>query len=422
VRVLFQRIFLFFQGYVIVTVKGRHLERFINLAVSRGYSLWNISRPSPEVMTAAVPVSIFPYLRHIAKASKCRIKIESKRGMPFILLKICRRKMFFTGAVVFLISLYVLSLFIWSVEVVRSGELKLIKEKQILDEASKNGLRIGAFKPSLATDTIQKAILYKFPQLSWVGVEIRGTKATIEVMEKILPDKSHLDRRPGSIVAAKDGIIEEILVLSGEAKVAEGDTVRKGDILISGVIFPEDEENEPQRTNDGKITNDEEQKREPMRFRARGIVRALVWYEAEKTVPLIEERSRPTGRKKELLVLRFGGKEMILKGGKGVPYKNYRYMKRSWKIPRIGKTIIPAELAFETYWEIKKEKVYHSMAEARDIAVTRAEKEISGKLKPETKVISRKVNVKSLEEKRIHVVLIVEALEDITRFVPMKEK
>ena len=421
---LFQKVFLLIKGYVIVTVEGRHLEKFINLAVSRGYPLWNIYRPSSEIMTAGVPVNVFPHLRHIAKAADCRMKIKSKRGLPFAVLKFRRRKMLFAGAVVFLISLYILSLFIWSVEVKSSGELKLVREEQILEEASKNGLRIGALKPSLNAGRLQRAILYEFPQLSWVGVEIRGTKATIEIVEKILPDKSQSDRRPGNIVAVKDGIIEEILVLSGEAKVAQGDTVRKGDILISGTIFPkeEGEEMESQEAEGEELINNEQQKKEPLLVRARGIVRARVWYEVEKEVPLVEEKDRMTGRKRELLILNLAGKEIILKGKKGIPYKNYRYRKKSWKLPKMGKMVLPAELVSETYWEVEKEKNYRSMIEARNIAVDRAEAELKRRLKPGTKVVEKKVSVKSLEEKRIRAVLIIEALEDITRFVPMKEK
>ncbi|NLO90085.1 MAG: hypothetical protein GX088_07165 [Clostridia bacterium] len=126
---LLQKIFLLIKGYVIIMVEGRHLEKFINLAVSRGYPLWNLHRLSPESMIAGVPVDVFPHLRHIARAAGCRIKIKSKGGLPFVLLKIRRRKMLFAGAVVFLISLYVLALFIWSVEVKSSGELKLVKEE-----------------------------------------------------------------------------------------------------------------------------------------------------------------------------------------------------------------------------------------------------------------------------------------------------
>ncbi|NLO90084.1 MAG: sporulation protein YqfD [Clostridia bacterium] len=290
----------------------------------------------------------------------------------------------------------------------------------MLEEASKNGLRIGALKPSLDADRLQRAILYEFPQLSWVGVEIRGTRATIEIVEKILPDKSRSDRRPGNMVAVKDGIIEEILVLSGEAKVAQGDTVRKGDLLISGTIYPE-EEGESQGGEGEELNNDKQQKKEPLQVRARGIVRARVWYEVEKEMSLVEEKDRMTGRKRELLILHLAGKEIVLKGKKGNPYKHYRYRKKSWKLPKVGKIGLPAQLVSETYWEVEKEKIYRSMTEARNIAVDRAEADLKGRLKPGTKIMDKKVNIKSLEEKRIRAVLIVEALEDIARFVPIKE-
>ena len=102
------RIWSLVRGYVVISVEGKHIERFINMAVSQGFILQDIFQPRDNLMIAKVNLSVYPRLRHIARASKCKLRIRKKKGLPFLLVRMRSRKMLVAGAIVFFISLYLL--------------------------------------------------------------------------------------------------------------------------------------------------------------------------------------------------------------------------------------------------------------------------------------------------------------------------
>lgn len=409
-------------GYVVITIEGQHVEKFINMAVSRGYLLWDIYCRSQNMVIAKVHVNSFSSLRHIARATGCKIRISGKRGFPFIVNKIRRRKMLPAGAVVFLVSLYILSSFIWSVEVKSNRNLTLLTERQILEAASATGLKRGVLKYKIDTNEIKELIERQFPQIGWAGIEIKGTRAIIEVVEKVLPDAKHTDRHPGNIIAAKDGLIKEILVLVGEAKVVEGETVKKGDILISGVIIKEPQEKEgEERLQDEGTQEDSEISDEPRYVRAKGIVRARVWYEARHKMPLVAFKDKETGKSEGFIMLKIGHQEILLKGSKVISYDHYYTDSSVKKLPSWRNFKTPVELVTTTYHELERHREYYSMVEAKELAERQAIGKIKHQLPSGSKIISQKSNVQSLGEQEIEVRVFVETVEEIGIFVPLKE-
>ncbi|MGI6554323.1 MAG: sporulation protein YqfD [Bacillota bacterium] len=417
---IFWRLWSLMRGYVVIVVEGKQIERFINMAVSRGYNLWDISQPRENVLTARVDVSVYPRLRHIARTCRCKMKISRKRGLPFTAVKMRKRKMLFAGAVIFFLALYVLSSFIWSVEVTSSRELRTITEQQVLDAAARYGIKRGALRYAIDNRKAAEALEKEFMEVSWVGIEIRGTKVIIDVVEKIFPEEDERSR-PGNIVAQKDGVIKEILVLSGEPKAAAGDTVKKGDILISGIIYPElPEEREEKAGEDTGDEDDKEQPEEPRYVSARGIVRARVWYEAKTRVPLVQHKEELTGQKQQVVVLRIGEEEVTLKNqAKGKKYKHFR-TDRDIKRLSLWKYRLPVELVTTTYHQVEKVDIYLSMVEARSQAEEAAMKDISSSLPEGAEVVSRRTVITSANEKELRAKVYVETLENIARFVPLK--
>lgn len=417
---IFWRLWSLIRGYVVIVVEGKQIEKFINMTVSRGYNLWDISQPRENVLTARVDVSVYPRLRHIARTCRCKMKISRKRGLPFTAVKMRKRKMLFAGAVIFFLALYVLSSFIWSVEVTSSRELRTITEQQVLDAAARYGIKRGALRYAIDNRKAAEALEKEFMEVSWVGIEIRGTKVIIDVVEKIFPEEDERSR-PGNIVAQKDGVIKEILVLSGEPKAAAGDTVKKGDILISGIIYPElPEEREEKAGEDTGDEDDKEQPEEPRYVSARGIVRARVWYEAKTRVPLVQHKEELTGQKQQVVVLRIGEEEVTLKNqAKGKKYKHFR-TDRDIKRLSLWKYRLPVELVTTTYHQVEKVDIYLSMVEARSQAEEAAMKDISSSLPEGAEVVSRRTVITSANEKELRAKVYVETLENIARFVPLK--
>src|SRR5690606_3718396 len=121
--------------------------------------------------------------------------------------------------------------YIWFIDV--SGEAGVSADR-ILAIAAEAGLRRGVRADALDRQRIQLELLLNVQELSWAAVHVQGTRALIEVAGRSALDPALT--RPGDVIAARDGIIEKLTVLQGSPLVAEGETVRRGDLLISGFI------------------------------------------------------------------------------------------------------------------------------------------------------------------------------------------
>lgn len=355
------RIMSWLQGYLVIHVTGEAPERFVNMAASRGIYLWDVERLKNGAVMLKVHLRVVRALRHIARRTRCRFRIRQRSGLPFYFVALRRRRALALGAVLFLAALYFLSSFIWFVEV--NGNEKL-DSSEVLRAAGQAGLRRGAPKWNIDTGTIENKILEQLPLVSWSGVYIKGTKATIEVAERIVPVEEN--NRPAHIVAKKLGVIKEVLVISGRQAVKEGDTVSKGQVLISGEILPVEEQ---VKSEEGK--KDEAPK--PSVFvHAKGIARARVWYDGYSEVSLVETGKRPTGREETHVSIKFKGKEIILSGSPNEPFEQYETKTFISRTPQWRNLTLPVELITIKYFELADFKEERSRAAARRTAEERA--------------------------------------------------
>ena len=70
--------------------------------------------------------------------------------------------------------------------------------------------------------------------LAWASLNIEGSALTVNISEiKNAKEETEL---PSNLIADFDGEIKKIDVTSGNTLVKFGDTVRKGDVLVSGII------------------------------------------------------------------------------------------------------------------------------------------------------------------------------------------
>lgn len=226
-------------GYVIIEVRGFSIERFLNLISKKGIFIWDLTE-TQRGAEMKVSVKDFKKLKPYTKKSKCHIKIKGRFGRPFIIKSLKKRQLYILGIIVFIVSLYTLSSFIWLIEV--SGNSR-IKTKDILSFCESKGFSVGSYKSSIDTDNLKKELKNHFPEISWITIEMKGTKASIELRET-LPIIKNIDAsEPCDIAAKEDAIIESIITKRGSPLVKKGDAVSKGDILVSGELLISEDEN-----------------------------------------------------------------------------------------------------------------------------------------------------------------------------------
>lgn len=175
---LFKIIYLYLLGYVDIKVSGYFTERFVNLCFAKSVFLWKLNYISSFEIGARISISDFRKIRAIAKASKCKIHIMSKKGIPFIINNYRRRKIFAITLVVVAILVFSLTRFIWNIEIKCDGK---INQNQILKILQENGIKKGNLISNINTQQAINEICLKYESISWCGIKIQGTNVIVSI-------------------------------------------------------------------------------------------------------------------------------------------------------------------------------------------------------------------------------------------------
>lgn len=265
-----------------IRVEGLSLEKFLNMALESGITVFEVQRVSYTVLRALVSSRGYRKLQRIAP-EKYGVSVEKAAGVPFMLRWLMHRKALLVGLACVGLALLAASLFVWDISV--SG-LEYREAAALKEEIGKQGLFVGAYKNSIDLKEIETRLMVTHEEFAWVDLYIKGVVAEVEVVLAELPPEMVDESRPCNIVATKDALVESITALKGRAAVSPGDTVRADDVLISGLIW---DEGLP-----------------PMLFAARGDVVGSVWYMAQASAPVYSETRIPTGRTQTQRVISIG--------------------------------------------------------------------------------------------------------------------
>lgn len=114
-----REVYMHIGGYVNITVEGFFVERFINSCFANDIFLWNLEREKTTYLKARVGAKDFKKIKKIARNTKCKIKIKSKRGLPILINKYKKRKAFAIFLATITIFILALTRFIWNIEIIR---------------------------------------------------------------------------------------------------------------------------------------------------------------------------------------------------------------------------------------------------------------------------------------------------------------
>ncbi len=139
----------------------------------------------------------------------------------------------FISLIIFCVTLGVCSNVVWDVRVEGASENNV---PEILSELKSAGLGTGDIWSKINKNEVENKFLSISENAAWVNINRRGTVAYVKVIDKISYEEEKKPTGYANIVATSDAIIEEITVTKGVAAVKKGDSVKKGDILISGIL------------------------------------------------------------------------------------------------------------------------------------------------------------------------------------------
>lgn len=377
----------YIEGYVDIVVEGYYIERFINICSNKQIDLWNLKRIDSITINASIKISEFRKLKQICKKTKCKVKIKNKKGLPFLVRKYKKRKVFIGFLLLIIIVIISLSNFVWNIEVEGTTS---INPQEIINIAKEEGLDIGKLKGSIDTKKVINQIRLKRDDVAWAGIEIKGTNVKIKIAEADKKPEIIDESEFCNIVADKDGIISKVSARNGTPLVKQGDVVKKGDIIIAGWL-------------EGKYTDKQY-------VHSQGEVTAKVYYTSTQNVELKEVQKIETGNIDKSYAIKVNNFQINLP--KTLPkFKKYDTIETNKKLKLFSDFYLPIEIVEKEYKEYEETTIIHSIEEAKQIGIDRAAEQLQENLK-DKKITNKEVKVKS-EPNSVEVEVIYEVEEKI---------
>ncbi len=160
-------------------------------------------------------------------------ELSESRGLPGAIRAYPYKLGMAVGVLISLLLAALSSNLIWDVRIEGNEALAA---SHIEYEVGEAGLYVGGLWSAVDRSVTEARLLEKIDGLAWINVNRRGGVAYIVVVERTDDGQESPTSGYSNIVADCDCVIEELTVKSGVAMVKVGDTVRRGDLLISGVL------------------------------------------------------------------------------------------------------------------------------------------------------------------------------------------
>ncbi|MGN1417048.1 MAG: sporulation protein YqfD [Oscillospiraceae bacterium] len=199
---------------------AQHIK-FKGLHTSKG-SLYVTVRKSDE-----------KYASELAESVGMTVSAVSRHGMGYFFQRYSKRVGILIGAVIAFIIILLLSNIVLSIEI--SGN-ETITDDEIMTMLSDTGITYGSFIPSINFRKAEKELLISSDKIAWAAIRRSGFRVIAEISEMADVPRVYSKNQPSNIVSMYDAQITSIKVYSGMLMPMMGDTVRSGEILISGVV------------------------------------------------------------------------------------------------------------------------------------------------------------------------------------------
>lgn len=378
----------YFKGYVRIRVEGFFIERFINMCISKRILLMDIQREKSSIMYAKVGLADYKKLRQIAKKTKSKVKIQSRKGLPFILHKYRKRKIFLALFMVIIIGIIISSNYIWNIEVV--GNVN-ISTREIIQSLEASGLTIGTSKNDIDTDTIINKIRLSRDDVAWIGITVKGTNAIVKVKETDKAPNILDENKYCNIIADKTGMITKINVQNGTATVKVGDIVEKGMTLVNGYL-------------EGKYTG-------TRYVHGTAEIEAKIWYTKKEKASLVQQIAVQTGNEEKKYSIKFKKNKINLFKTLS-KFEKYDTINEDKKLMLFSNFYLPIEIIKTTNKEYVLQEITYTEEQVIEILTKKLKKELLQEIKEQNNIVNTNINT-NLEDGYVEVEVTYEVLENM---------
>lgn len=264
-------------------------ENVINLASVKGIEVYEMKKTDACTAEFVINERDYRLFEQIAQKAGAELEAQDRKGLNSARARLKSRLSLLLCLGFIVLMLYVSSLFVWDIKLVCDDE---IPKAEIMSALSDCGLSGGTFWPALDRENIRTKLMDRFPEISWLALNINGSRANVLIKLKENVPEIYDENEYHDIIAARTGIIKSMEVLNGIPQVTVGQAVKEGDLLISGTL----------PVLDG----------EPEKIHAKGRVMAQTVREYESVTPVQCLKRGEKQRKYVRFALKFGNKRQNL--------------------------------------------------------------------------------------------------------------
>ena len=370
-------------GYLKLSVEGYYIERFINICKNNKITIWNLKRNKEIELYLNVRISEFKKICEIAKKTKCKIKIKNKKGIPFLLHKYKKRKIFLILLILITCFIGFSSNFVWNVEIKEENGQKLENIEKDIENA---GLKTGILKSKVKTKEIINNIRLQRKDVAWIGIELKGTNAIVKLVKADEKPEIIDENEYCSIISNKSGIITKISAQTGTANVKVGDIVKENDVLINGWM-------------EGKFTG--------IRYvHAKGDVEAKVWHTKHKKILYNTTQTIETGNTEKKYEMKINNFKNLSK------FKIYDTIETENKFKIFSDFYLPISFVKKINKEQEKAQKKYSLEEAKTVGIKELQEELDKEIENKENIVNKNINTYEQED-GVDIYVTYEVLENI---------
>lgn len=374
-----------------LNVKGKNIERFIKRLKSNNIDLLKIEYIKYN------EINIIIYKKDYEKLLELKtiydVNIKDIYGIIKVREVINIYKYLIIFIAIGIVLLIFLSNVIFNVEVIHNDkDLRNL----ILNELENYDIKKYKLKKNYdEIQMIKNDILTKYQdKIEWLEIEEQGTSYIIRVEPRIIPN-NEISYEKQNVVAGKSAVIKKIIAKSGEVVKELNTYVNKGDIIISGNIYLNEEVKDT--------------------VKADGIVYGEVWYNVKVEYPYIYSEIKEKNNYQDVYVLKIFDKEFEF------TFNKFKDKKTEENII-LQNNILPIYLVKQRQQELETISLLLTSEEAKDKAIEEAIKKMNEKLDGDEKIIDYKVLNFNVEEDKVILDVFFTVYENITGYSKIEEK
>ena len=152
---MIQWFYRFVKGWLKIELYGKDVTRFLNLCSKHGIDFWNLACIDSEHVSCCISLGSIYNLRPFLRKTKVRMRIILRKGMPFLMFRYRKRKIFFAILAAMLVFTTILSTRIWRIEIIGNTS---IGEETLLSYLRKHDISYGTQKESIDNDAMELSL------------------------------------------------------------------------------------------------------------------------------------------------------------------------------------------------------------------------------------------------------------------------